>query len=278
MDLSFLQDVKLEAVSKDAPRTRTVLPTLPETADLRVFKNGKVYPSLAFAEEFKLEFEAKVNIASEGEEPVMEVVGNGLDIFSSLDWGMIKGKLPVELLFLCAVPKSDAKVDMWASTKYDENNHPKASIFAQGANTFSKTRLLDMLNEVYGVDWATVEYVDLSVVRDSPIVSETGIYLLPKIVTTGEKKGAATYIKRENLTICPLIVADTVLSTTPTLAKKLVDPIKEVEFVAEENVAVEDAITESETKGSDGDVDAKGFDFTDPESDWADKLGAKTVK
>jgi hypothetical protein len=255
MDVSFLKDIKLEPVSKAAPKTRVSVATLPEVGDLRVFKNGKVYPSEAFATEFNLEFQPKVNIASEGEEPVFDVVGNGLDIFSSTNWGMIKGKLPQEVMFLAAVPKTDAKVDMWASTKYDDDNNPKASVFTQGANTFSKDRLLPMLTEIYGIDWDKVDYVDMEVVRDTPIVSESGIYLLPKVVSTGSKKGEATYIRRENLTVCPLVIASTKFSEEPAIADK-------------------DVI--SEVKAKDPIADVKGT--IDPGDDWATKLGSKKDK
>jgi hypothetical protein len=208
MDLSFLKDVKLEVVKKAAPKAKTSTPKLPTESDLRVFGSGRVYPSEAFAKEYELEFQPKIALV-EGEEPTV-IVGNGLDIFSSEKWGMIMGKLPQELVFVTAVPKSAAKVDMWASTKYDaDNNLPKASVFLQGASTFSKEVLVPMLAAVYGIDWATVEYVDFTIARDTVIASENGIYHLPKVVSTGQHKGEDTYIRRENLSICPLVVSHT---------------------------------------------------------------------
>lgn len=220
MNLDFLKDVKLEVVKKTASKARTTVVKLPVEADLRVFSNGKVFPSESFATKYELEYQPKANIAEEGKEPNLVVVGNGLDVFSSKDWGMIAGKLPQDLLFCCAVPKSSAKVDMWASTKYDENDVPKASVFTQGAATFGKKQLLPMISDTYGVDWETVDYVDMTVSIDNVITSENGIYHLPKIVSGGAHQGEQTYIRRENLTICPLVVVHTENKVIPEQAEK----------------------------------------------------------
>ena len=210
MDLSFLKDVKLEVVKKATPKVKTSVPKLPTEADLRVFPSGRVYPSEAFAAEYDLEFKPKVALV-EGEEPTV-IVGNGFDIFSSEKWGMLMGKMPQELVFVAAVPKSAAKVDLWASTKYDaDTNTPKASVFLQGASTFSKDVLVPMLASVYGIDWNTVEFVDFTISRENTVASENNIYHLPKIVSNGKYKGDDTYIRRENLTICPLVVSYTEL-------------------------------------------------------------------
>lgn len=210
MDLSFLLDVKLEAVKKVAPKGRVIAPKLPENADLRLFANGRIYPSKAFAELANLEFMPKIPATpKDGEEASDEctvVVGNGLEIFSSKDWGMIKGQLPQELIFCAPVPKTLPKVDMWASTKYDDDNNPKASVFTQGANTFARERLVPMVADIYGINWEETEYVDFKVVADSVMVSPNNLYHLPKIVSTGKDKGKADYIRRENLTVCPLII------------------------------------------------------------------------
>jgi hypothetical protein len=222
MDLSFLKDVKLEVVIKATPKQKISTPKLPTEADLRVFSNGKVYPSEAFAKEYDLEFKPKVTlaeVAAEGEEPTV-IVGNGLDIFTSKKWGMIMGQLPTELVFVTAVPKSAAKVDLWASTKYDgDTNTPKASVFLQGVSTFSREVLVPMLADIYEIDWETAEYVDFNVSREDIVASENSIYHLPKVVSTGQHKGEDTYVRRENLTICPLIVVHTEL-------KAVVEPVE----------------------------------------------------
>jgi hypothetical protein len=271
MDLSFLKDVKLEVVKKVAPKAKTSVPKLPTDADLRVFPSGRVYPSVAFAAEYELEFVPKIALV-EGEEPTV-IVGNGLDIFSSKKWGMIMGKLPEELVFITAVPKSAAKVDLWASTKYDvDNNLPKASVFLQGASTFSKDILVPMLADIYAINWAEVEFVDFKIARDMVIPSENGIYHLPKVVSTGQHKGEDTYIRRENLTICPLVVehvevADVKVDPKSNLDKAIGDGNKAGEmFTMGEEIAKDEAKDET-TETEAGTVD--------PGDDWATKLGAK---
>ena len=257
MDLSFLQDVKLEAVKNVATKSKATVVKLPEHADLRLFPNGRVYPSKEFAEAYKLEFMPKEIL--EGQTEPTAVVGNGLEIFSSKDWGMIQGKLPegVEIIFCAPIPKALPKVDMWASTKYDEKNSPKASVFTQGANTFAKTRLVPMIASAYGIDWDTTEYVDLKVDTTQIIGEPSGLYHLPKIVSTGPHKGKADYIRRENLTICPLIVAD-VKATAPTKAE-------ETESAPDINPSTD--MFQDSTENAD----------TPEDKDWAEGLGATTA-
>lgn len=110
MNLDFLKNVKLNPVAKTAAKPRTSSSVPPENADLRVYANGKVFPSIAFAEKFALEFVPKVNVANEGADPVFEVQGNGLDIFDTTIWGMMSaareaGALESEFLCIVVVPK-----------------------------------------------------------------------------------------------------------------------------------------------------------------------------
>lgn len=243
MNLDFLKNVKLEAVDKATPKARVTVITLPEEADLRIFKNGRVYPSVAYAEKHALEFVPKENIADKDEPEKLIIMGNGLDIFSSKDWSMI-GDIEQAILFCAVVPKSSPKVDMWASTKYEEDNTPKASVFTQGTNTFAKTRLIPMLADVYGVNWDTTAFVDLKIVEEQPMVSANGYYVVPKIVSTGNRKGQPDYIRRENLTVCPLVVVH-------------------IETIAEPDEVKVDVI-------SDKAPNANG----DPGKDWAKDLGS----
>jgi len=208
MDLSFLKDVKLEPVKKQSIK-KLATPKLPTEGDLRVFANGRVYPSEEFAKKAGLEYVPRTITVVEGKKDQVNIFGSGLEIFSSIDWGMVMGKLPQEVIFCAVVPKSLAKVDMWSSTKYDENNEPKASVLTQGVNTFAKDRLVPMLTQVYGIDWEVTEFVDLKVVEDTVMSSETDTYHLPKVVMSGKDKGKADYIRRENLTINPLVVVAT---------------------------------------------------------------------
>ena len=200
MNLDFLNNVELDTV---APKAKVATPKLPVDADIRVFANGRVYPSEAFAKEFALEFVKKAVDSLSG---TTYVVGNGLDIFDSKRWGAIKGKLPQELIFISAVPKGVAKVDMWGSTSYDDKGEPKASVLTQGSNTFAKKQLVPMLADIYGINWETTVYVDLKVDREHTISSPTGIYHLPKLISGGKHKGEDTYIRREFIVVNPLTV------------------------------------------------------------------------
>lgn len=220
MDLSFLSNVKLEVVKPAGINKREAAPKLPTDADLRVFANGKVFPSEAFAAKYDLEFQPRIQ-GGTLEKPTYTTPGNGLDVFSSKKWGMIMGQLPTELIFCTVVPKSSPKVDMFAATKYNADNTPIASVFTQGASVFSKDVLVPMIADIYGINWDAVEYVDLVVATDNPLVSPNGVYHLPKVVSSGPLKGEDTYIRRENLTICPLLIKDTVQKTGETEESQL---------------------------------------------------------
>ena len=210
MNLDFLKDVQLETVKTTAPAARTKKVRLPENADIRVFSNGQIYPSKAFADANNLEFTAKD-----------AVKGNGMDIFPSTEWAMLSA-LPEKVIFGAVVPKDEAKVDVWGSTKYDEKGEPKASVLTQGSATFGKNRLVPMLADCYDIDWENTDYVDLKFLTDTPMVSPNGIYIVPKIVSAGPKKGEPTYIRRENLNICPLVVVDSEADPIPTTPEEVV--------------------------------------------------------
>lgn len=207
-DVSFLKDVKLDVLPDVVPAAkRTPIIRIPDDkVQLRVFSTGKIFPSKAYVKSADLEYQPR-EVLPDGK---FIIKGNGLDIFNSKDWGMIKGKLPKdkELIFIAVSAKALPKVDLWDSTKYNEDNTPKATVLEQGAQTYGKKVLLPMLTEIYGVDWGTTDYVDL-IVDDAVITTENGIYHIPKIVTSGPNKGTATYVRRENISISALIVAHT---------------------------------------------------------------------
>lgn len=206
MDLSFLKNVQLKPIEvKTAEkRVRTVEGKNPTTADIRVYNNGKIYPSLALVDEYKLEYAHRDASA--------EAVENnefGFDIFSSLKWGMIMGQLPQELIFISPIAKSEPKVSLWGACRFNEDGTPKSSVVDQGMSSFCKDEFMPMLTAVYGIDWENTRYVDLVINREEIIQSPNKVYHLPKVVSSGPKKGKDDYITRENIIITPLTVAHT---------------------------------------------------------------------
>ena len=235
VNLNFLKNVKLKPIEVLAPTKRIRVPKLPgDDVSLRVFANGKIYPSKAFAKEMDLEYQDRKEL-SDGS---YAIYGNGLDIFSSKQWDMYPDNAEEHYLFAAVVPKAFAKVSVFSSTKYQEDNTPKNSVLTQGFSAFTKTELLDMLTDVYGINWDIKEYVDLVFVN-SPVESETGIYHIPKLVTSGKKKGEHTFIRRDKIDICPLVPKETVMNT----------PVKDAEEILSESTPeVSDEATDEGAK------------------------------
>ena len=195
MNLDFLNNISLDPVADKKKPVRKATPKLPENADLRVFKSGKIYPSKAFATEYEYR-----NKDSQDK-------GYALDVFDSQKWGMIAGKLPQELIFVAKVPKGSAKADLFNSCKYDDQGEPKSSVLTQGGGSFGET-FKEMLTRIYNVDWDITEYVDLNVDTEHQIKSPNQIYFIPKVVSRGANKGKEDYIRRELVPIYPLVVVE----------------------------------------------------------------------
>jgi len=73
-----------------------------------------------------------------------------------------------------------------------------------------------MIAETYGIDWDVTEYVDLTLSTDIVIPSATGMYDIPK---KSKKRGGEVKdqpIRRQNISISPLIIYHTELKTVPT--------------------------------------------------------------
>jgi len=205
MDFNFLKDTKLQVVETKKTSSRTTASKNPTNgADLRIYKNGKIYPSADFVAKNNLEYKEKVSIDGNAE----MIEGNGLDIFSSLNWGMIQGTLPKEACFVAVVAKTESKVDLFADTKYDDEGKPKASVMNQGGGSFGKTTLIPMLTEVYGVDFEENDFIDLKVMTDIVMSCDTNRYAIPKTVSRGKNKGQSTYEVRTNIVINPLILLE----------------------------------------------------------------------
>lgn len=197
MSLDFLKNISLQSnavVKSPIARTKSNVAKTPENADIRVFKNGAVYPSDKLV--------AACNLQYVGKDVTPK--GNGFDVFSSKKF-LNTQHLAEAFLFIALVPKDAGKVDLFSSTTYDENGAPKSDVLTQGAVTFGQ-ELLEMVKEVYGVELKEGQnFIDLKIMKDNPSNTDDGIYWVPKTVNRGPKKGDVTLERRENLTLYPLV-------------------------------------------------------------------------
>jgi hypothetical protein len=241
MNFDFLDTFELGEVTVNK-RNSVAKVLLPEEADLRLFSNGKLYPSKTFAENNMLEFRP---IPKEGEEAYPQ---NGLDIFSSEEWGMVQGRLPQKVMFLAVVPKSTPKIDVFGTTRYELDGTPKSSVFTQGGGTFVKQRLMGLVADVFDINWDIVEFVDLKIVTDKVVSSSNGVYQLPTVISTGPHKGSPTYKVRNNIIINPLAL----ITTSYKAKKEMVTEKPAGELVFGDKNAADMPIT---GKGADFDID-----------------------
>ena len=197
--LDFLKNASLVVQEETVTKTRLFTKTAsrnPENADLRIYANGSVYPSKELVAEFQLQYQPK-----NSENP-----GYAFDVIVSSEYGACKD-FKRNILMIAAVEKNQPKVDLFSSTVYDKEGNPIADVMTQGSNTFGK-QLLEKLKEVEGITLEEGKFVDLLIIREYPFKTPNDIYLLPKTVSRGEHKGELTYIRRENITLYPLVPVD----------------------------------------------------------------------
>lgn len=256
MNLDFLSNITLKEVATKPKATRTPKVVLPsDEVDLRVYANGKVYPSKAFAEKNNLDFSARIKVVKEDGSEELIVAGNGLDIFQSADWHMWPKEAP-SMLFITVIPKAEPKVDLWGSCKYDEEGEPKSSILTQGTNTFSKNNLVKYIADTLEVVWEATEFVDLKMADVSvPSLNNSGVFYLPKTISSGARKGEPDAIRRENISIFPLVLAN------PSEEKAVDTSTEEIPNSNEEDFNFEDA------------PDSSVLDAGQESDDWANELG-----
>jgi len=178
---AFLQGLTL----KDTGRQRKPKENSPLGFTLRIFANGEVYPSKELVTKFNLEYTNKNN----------ENKGYGIDVIDSVDWTPT-ANLP-RMILLGITPKTEAKVDLFATCRYDtETGNPKSTVITQGST--SET----LLNLVRSMGYLTEDqkYCDLELVLEHPITMEDGIANIPKLIEKGDRKGEKTYERRENVT------------------------------------------------------------------------------
>jgi hypothetical protein len=200
----FLKSLKLkETTTTDKPKTEKT----PEILGLRVFKNGRIYPSKALVERFKLEYGVRGEC--------------GIDFFSSGDWTLYpKDQAPV--IFVAFVPREESKISLFSSYKKTETTE-KPSVLTQGPKA---PELLELVKTTYKRD--DVLFIDLAVDVNIPVTTLNGIYNIPKTIARGPKKGTATYIRRENVVLYPLVPVE-LLSTPDTTPAKEIDQTDVIE-------------------------------------------------
>jgi hypothetical protein len=191
----FLKDLGNAEVTSGKEERKSTKQELNPTngADIRLFKDGRIFPSAELVEEFDLEYTDKD--AS---------TGNGFDVIDTRQWAGWKAE--VKILLIAAVNKSKAKVDMFSATNYNEDGTAVSSVLTQGATTFGK-KLITMLQEVYTEElFGEKNHVDLTIARGYDMSTEDGIYYIPKAMIKGEKKGTAKVVRREYSNLYPLVI------------------------------------------------------------------------
>lgn len=181
VNLSFLESLVL---ADNEPETRKPHPLekVPTNgADLRLFKDGSVYPSVEFVESFNLEYQSK------------EIPQNAIDLVDSHQWGNYP-KDAQRLLLIGFVERSEPKTDLFSLCKYNEGV-PMSSVIGQGS---VNNQLKELVNEIYRSEWEETDgFVDLLVGRGYPLTTNDRIYYVPKEVTRGKNKGETVAIRRE---------------------------------------------------------------------------------
>lgn len=202
--LSFLSNLTLleNKPTGSAPKTTGATPLNPEAADLRLFKDGRIYPSSDLVKEFDLEYRPKSTKADQR--------GFGFDLVDSRKFYNYPKEAPA-IMMLAALSKGESKVDLFGTTNYQADKEtPNSSVLEQGAATRGKD-LIEELVAIYGYEsvdalFGEERFVDLKIVRQQPIKTNDDIYHVMKKVVRGPRKGEDEPVRRENLTLFPLIV------------------------------------------------------------------------
>lgn len=193
MDYSFFNSIKIvDTGGLKSPKTKN-----PTGLTVRVFADGSVYPSQDLVNQFDLNYKNKAE----------EFQGNAFDVVDTAEWKPMQA-YPRMIMF-GLTPKSAPKVDLFGSTKYNEDGTPKANVLTQGAKDEN------LLNLVKSLNWINNDqkYIDLKVVLEHPLNTEDGIAYIPKTISRGKDAGQNTYVRRENTTFYPveLVVAQPVV-------------------------------------------------------------------
>lgn len=198
MNFSYLWNAEIEpGQGTRSINTEGKTPT-EEGVALRVFKDGSVYASREFADNFDIEYKNR------GRKDQY-----GLDVVRTDKWGAYKGSQ--HFILVGKVERSQPKIDLFGTTrKYNKGGDPETSVTTQGSNSFGK-QLLEMLEDIYGYTMdENTTFVDLQVHTDQGLIkSPNNIYNLPKKIMKGEKAGEWNTVRRENMVLYPLSIHST---------------------------------------------------------------------
>lgn len=209
MKFSFDTIVISEVVKEEVKRTSVAVSKNPDGMKLRLFKDGSIYPSFELVQRFNLEYPNREEA---------ELARNGFDVVDSRSWTQYPQGAD-NYIFICATPKDQAKVDLFANVRYKEDGAPTSSVLTQGSK---RPELIEMIREVYNLGVVSVEdvdqavevdklfgesnYVDLEVHTDVVLPTTTNIFHLPKRISRGPKVGQLDTVRRENSVFNPLTV------------------------------------------------------------------------
>jgi len=177
MNLEALKNVKLAEVEEVKGSSKISIKT-PEKGDILITNTGKIFYS----------------------EKLEKLVGTGgIDFTDSRNWLMYKklgNDLPEVIFFSTVKDPSNPKLGAKTDVKKQSTNAPIV---------FVKRDLIPLLIEMYKVD-KDFHYVELQIEWDYPLTNASGIYSLPKTVSSGDQKGEVKYVRRESTTFYPISI------------------------------------------------------------------------
>lgn len=210
----------------------------PAGLTIRVWKDGKVFPSQELVDKFGLEYPDQYPLEelenAEKQEITLKSIelGNGFDVADTDEFKTFQTG-GTRLLVISPCKREEGKVDLFASVTYDKTTgKPKSSVMRQGAATFGNDFLIPKIEEIYGITFYRpaveakeakldeagkeispavtaspeqegVDFVDLVFLgqqgeNSSPFLAPKGFAFFPKRFARGESKGEMTIERREH--------------------------------------------------------------------------------
>lgn len=203
MDFNFLKNLAPAVVEEKQRAPKTSIKAVPEGVDFRVSLTGNIYLNARFVEEFNLQYKHKEDTDK----------GNGIDIVESWQWSQYPKDAP-DVLFFAISNRKYPKLDLYNSTKYNEDGSPKGDVLTQiqkvDLNIVFKALFSCDYNEETAKEHAPNGYLDLVLVRGIDFTPSNGKFYLPKEVSRGENKGEYTTSLRESISLYPVTIFEAV--------------------------------------------------------------------